>query len=416
MKNVEAAFRRLEQANPEPDPNALLQSIGSPTDATEWSNTMPSDLITIDTTESPSKVDQSRRKWISAAVAVAATALVFAVIPGGPESPYADLTDAQIAQGIVTDDIRSPSEVVHPNATFTITGYGGGYENIDRYAEFTRRTGVENTDVTCSGEGTVVCTWLSSNTISRALGTEPAPASNRFEFEDGLVTAWSGEPTPQWNDFFTWLSDEAAATMFEVNGGNVTLLLDDAALDAWEENVNAFANELAAQAEALNPNEITTALLEGNLEDPSRHIEPGFTWTESTFTGDAEDVTAWTQWVKAIGHQNENVNCSTGTAVIRCTWHVTTMASRALGLEPYTGYEGTYFFNSDNRITAISVGSSDDRLIAEFWTPFMQWLPSDRVSVMFADLSDDSFVPSLTDESIALWEESVNEWVATLEG
>lgn len=46
----------------------------------------------------------------------------------------------------------------------------------------------------------------------------------------------------------------------------------------------------------------------------------------------------------------------------------------------------------------------------------MQWLPSDRVSVMFTDLSDDSFVPNLTDESISLWEESVNEWVATLEG
>jgi hypothetical protein len=305
---------------------------------------------------------------------------------------------------------------VDPDAIFNITAYGGGYEDIDRYAEFPRRIGVENTDVTCSGEGTVTCTWLTSNTISRALGTEPARASDTFEFEDGLVTAWSSQSTPQWNEFFTWLSDEAAATLFEVEGETVTLLLDDAALDAWEENANAFAAEVAARAEALDPSEITQAFLEGTLEDPSRHFEPGFTWNESSFTGDAEDVTAWTQWVEAIGHQNENIDCSTGSPTIRCTWQLTTAASRSLGLDPYTGYEGTYFFNDDNRITTISVGGSPDRLVAEFWVPFVEWLPSDRVSMMFTDLSADSIVPSLTDESIALWEESVNEWVATLDG
>lgn len=413
MNDIDLVFQRLQTSNPEPDPEALVRSLASPHRDIEGT-TMTSDQITVEHQDAPAEPPTTRNPWLTAAVAAGVVVLAFIAIPTTPDSQYASFTDLEIATALAAGQIENPSEVVSEDATLDLTAYTGGHTNLDRLAQLGRHLGVQESDVSCVGDGPVSCTATVTTTISRALGAPSSPVFHTFTFRDGLITSWHQRSDPEWGGFFEWLSDEDIATMFTSDGDDLVLRMDDAALAAWEENVNAYANEVGA--EALNPNEITTAFLEGTLEDPSRHFEPGFTWTESSFTGDAEDVTAWTQWVKAIGHQNENVDCSTGSAVIRCTWVVTTRASRALGLEPYTGYEGSYLFNSDNRITAISVGSSEDRVIAEFWTPFMQWLPSDRVSVMFADLSDDSFVPSLTDESIALWEESVNEWVATLEG
>ena len=245
MNEIDLAFRRLQEANPEPDARALLRSVTSP-ERDIGGRPMQSDQITIESQHREPE-GPTRSRWMAAAVAAIVVVVASIAIPTVTNTPYADMTELEIAEALASGDIERPSEVVAADATFDIGGYAGGYEDIDRYAEFTRRIGVENSEVSCVGTGTITCTWRMTNTVTRALGLTPAFANNELTFGDGLIQAWSAESNLMWGGFFEWLPDDAAATMFTVVDGGIELHLDDAALAAWEENVNAYAEFVAEE-------------------------------------------------------------------------------------------------------------------------------------------------------------------------
>lgn len=247
MSAIDLAFRRLQAANPEPDPQALLRSVTSPERGPEGIP-MTMDQISIESRHEKQEPPTTRRGWLTAAVAALVVVVALVAIPTlNSDSPYADMTDAELATALVAGEVDPVSEIVSPDAVFDIPSYTGGYADIDRYVEFTNRIGNENTDIVCTGSGTVTCNWRMTNTVTRALGLVPAFASNELTFEDGQIVAWSSMSNLQWGDFFEWLSEDAASTMFTVTEGGVEIHVDDAALAAWEENTQGYAASVADQ-------------------------------------------------------------------------------------------------------------------------------------------------------------------------
>ena len=249
MSTIDLAFRRLQDANPEPDPQALLRSVTSPERGPEG-RPMSMDQISTESRPQEQESPTTRRGWLTAAVAALAVVVALIAIPTlTSDTPYADMTDAELATALIAGEVDPVSEIVSPDAEFDIPSYTGGYADIDRYIEFTERIGNENTDIVCTdtGTGIVVCNWRMTNTVTRALGMTPAFANNRLVFEDGQIVGWTSRSNLQWGDFFEWLPADAAATMFTVTESGVVIHVDDTALAAWEENVEAYAASVAGQ-------------------------------------------------------------------------------------------------------------------------------------------------------------------------
>ncbi|MDX1449954.1 MAG: hypothetical protein R3246_12920, partial [Acidimicrobiia bacterium] len=77
MSTIDLAFRRLQDANPEPDPQALLRSVTSPERGPEG-RPMSMDQISTESRPQEQESPTTRRGWLTAAVA--ALAVVVALI------------------------------------------------------------------------------------------------------------------------------------------------------------------------------------------------------------------------------------------------------------------------------------------------------------------------------------------------
>jgi hypothetical protein len=109
----------------------------------------------------------------------------------------------------------------------------------------------------------------------------------------------------------------------------------------------------------------------------------------------------------------QHVTSSGAGIVVRCPHDFNWMGSDELGLGPYTG-DYRYVTVRDGEIVHIDDhGENFAAASAQNWEPFARWVkenyPQD-VAVMYEDESQDGW--RVTEESIRLWKEHIDEYVA----
>ena len=94
--------------------------------------------------------------------------------------------------------------------------------------------------------------------------------------------------------------------------------------------------------------------------------------------------------------------------MVRCTYFISNDLTEALGVGPYSGglFEVT---SEDGRITVVvNVEENRDTMFEEAGQPFVTWV-EERDPEAFQIMDG-----ALTPEALALWEEYVDEFVATV--
>ena len=247
MSNVESAFQRLVNANPEPNPSALVASNRPRTAGSlKGSEHMTTEHMTT-TLEPSAPTPRHRRTWMPAVAAAAAVIVVIAAIPfvsGGNE--FAAMTDAEIATAFLAGEVDEPSDLLAPDAViehrFLPTG------DVDGWFAWREVVGETNSDIHCVGDGEVNCTFTFQLDAAAAQDLGPYPFNSAaFSFEDGLITRFADLTNPNdaardvWNPFFDWLAPELHAQMYQVtDSGQVQPLLSEDALGLWEDQMDSY--------------------------------------------------------------------------------------------------------------------------------------------------------------------------------
>lgn len=113
----------------------------------------------------------------------------------------------------------------------------------------------------------------------------------------------------------------------------------------------------------------------------------------------------------------EALDISSSGTVVQCTFEFHALGSDEIGLGPFTGNS----LDVTVREGEIAAASMDLNFLPEFspqmWEPFAQWVsetyPGD-VTVMYTDSSQS--LERLTEESMALWEQRIREYVEVVKG
>jgi hypothetical protein len=131
-----------------------------------------------------------------------------------------------------------------------------------------------------------------------------------------------------------------------------------------------------------------------------------------------DDMAAWDH-DRAIGWTFDVQDCEVmtgaeGSTPVDCTVLVETDLTRALGLEPATG---TYrvVVNESGQITVSSWTLLDQGGLPAAWIEFQNWMEEnhpDDIEVMYDPAGGASF----SEESVALWDQYNDEYLASLEG
>lgn len=136
------------------------------------------------------------------------------------------------------------------------------------------------------------------------------------------------------------------------------------------------------------------------------------------FTDVFDEMSAWDH-DRAVGWTFENRGCEvlgvdSGSTPVRCTTLVGTDVSRALGLDPAIG---TYrvVVNDSGQITTAAWTMLDPGELQAAEDEFRSWLVEnhpDDIVAMYDPVGD----AYLTEDSVVLWDQYVDEYLASLEG
>lgn len=253
MNNLDHAFQRLVDANPEPSPFTLVASIRSRAAADpKGREPMTPEHVTAILDGPADPVEKRPGNWWRAAAAAAVVA-VFGAVPfladGGQD--VASLTDAEIATAFLSGEVERPSELFAPDAViehrFLPTG------DVDGWYVWRDAIGEVNTDVQCTGEGEVACTFTFQLDAAAAQGLGPYPFNSAsFSFEDGLITRWADLTNPNdaardvWNPFFDWLDPALSDRMYRVaDSGQIRPLFTDESLGLWAAQIDAYISQFS---------------------------------------------------------------------------------------------------------------------------------------------------------------------------
>jgi hypothetical protein len=141
---------------------------------------------------------------------------------------------------------------------------------------------------------------------------------------------------------------------------------------------------------------------------------------EDTIETSVEEHAAFREWQVAIGMFATVTGCSEtpigSTVEVSCTYTHGNAWTDALGVGPFTGSQWDFVI-SGGQIQELQQTFDDSEYSPQAWEVFMQWLrfnhALDRSSMVEAVGSEG--VPILTPESIALWAQYTNEFVASVE-
>jgi hypothetical protein len=233
---------------------------------------------------------------------------------------------------------------------------------------------------------------------------EIVQATTYLEFEQFSPQMWS--PFAYWMDA-NYPAD--ADVMYDDPGRNGFRQTEES-FQLWEQHLPEY---VAAQ--------IAEAFVDAYRElDADRVI--GYLAADADITGMSEVPTPeglrlHLAWLEAIGHQQfEDVCAVTGSSAtgitLRCPYIFHSFGSHELGLGPFSG---SYFDLTVRDGTIVRAAVVDD--LSEFspqmWDPFATWMdanfPADA-DVMYDDASRNG--PRRTEESIQLWEQHIQEYVA----
>ena len=248
MNNLDYAFQRLVDANPEPSPSALVASLQKP----KGREPMTSEHVTAVLDELMDPVKKPPRSWWRA-TAAAAVVLAAAIIPfaSGGESNVASMTDAAVAAAFLTGEVDRPSELFSPDAViehrFLPTG------DVDGWYAWRAAVGEVITEVECTGEAEVTCTFTFQLDAAAAQDLGPYLFNSAsFSFEDGSITRWVDSTNPNdagrevWNPFFEWLDPSLHDRMYRVtDSGQIQPLFTDEALRLWEAQIDAYISQIS---------------------------------------------------------------------------------------------------------------------------------------------------------------------------
>ena len=120
-------------------------------------------------------------------------------------------------------------------------------------------------------------------------------------------------------------------------------------------------------------------------------------------------------WNEAAGFRYIDRECpSASSAVVRCTFAFHALGSDAAGLGPFTGGEWMITVRDGKVVSVEDEHAAESNGFLDIVTDaFTSWLTTnypDDAAVMF--LTGGDFAPRLTEQSIALWEQHVQEYVA----
>jgi hypothetical protein len=249
MSNVESAFQRLVDANPERNVSALVASIGTRTAGHPKGSEHMTTKNVMDRREQPAGPTRSgRRRWIPAVAAAAAVIAVLAAIPFAfdGEKQFASMSEAEIATAFLAGEVEQPSELFSPDAVvehrFLPTG------DVDGWYAWRNAIGESNSDIQCSGDRDVHCTFAFQLEAAAAQDLGPYPFNSAtFTFEDGLIIRWADLTNPNdvtrdiWIPFFDWLAPELHPRMYGVSdSGQTEPLFTDESLQLWRDQMEAF--------------------------------------------------------------------------------------------------------------------------------------------------------------------------------
>ena len=196
MNDIERVFARLRDANPEPDPEALLQTVTAPNPE----GTTPMAIETKTTTDHATtpNVSPDRRWWplAVAAAAVAAVLIAIAAFPGGQAEDGAPvvgqpaaLAPTEIASQWISGTLEDPSAYIADGFSWNNETFTGGPADVGNWYRWLDIVGMRHEDVSCISGSVVTCSFSMSTPDSRAAGRQPtAGYQNTFVFDgEGLV-------------------------------------------------------------------------------------------------------------------------------------------------------------------------------------------------------------------------------------
>lgn len=247
MSNLDHAFRRLQAANPEPSPSALVASIQSrQTGPHPEGREQMTDVMT------RTDPEQAPPRWtlaVAAAVAVVAMVAVGPLVVGGGNE-FASMTDAEVASAFIAGDVDRPSDLFADSAVIEHRFIPDG--EVDGWYEWRRAVGETISHVDCVGDGEVACTFTFQLEAAAVQDLGPYPFNSAsFTFEDGSITRWADLTNPNdaardvWNPFFAWLAPELHERMYRVTAtGQIQPILTPTAIELWETQMASYIAEL----------------------------------------------------------------------------------------------------------------------------------------------------------------------------
>ena len=255
---VDAAFQRLRDANPVPDPTSLRRlgddAAFAPSPTTVRSTPMQTDIEPMAAVREPSA---HRKVFAIVAAAVVALATVGATIAlTRPDTVVADTpvaTAHRFMQAASTFDGDAALAQRSSDAVVDNVGYEAAdlpmlyqaFEILDwQFVED------ECTETPLVDPGTVRCTYTLENAWSRALGVEPVSGSYDFIVTDGLITRMTHnfnypEFSPRvWEVTMAWVSQTYSSDLdllLDTSTPPVARLrLTPEALERWEQVSREF--------------------------------------------------------------------------------------------------------------------------------------------------------------------------------
>ncbi len=434
--------RMVRQANPVPDLTALEPVDASVLDQRRRTEMQTDDRIVVD--REPDKPRTGLLIGIAAAAAIIIGALL--LLQPREEAPVADQPTTTAA---VEPSAASPMEIatafVDAYAAFDIeaaTAYLSPDAIVDIFGDvetwplgrrFLQAHGTQLFIESCEAKGaiSVRCRFDYQALRSDEIGLGPFSSSYfSLTVQDGKITVasmywaymenlWSAQ---MWEPFAAWVGanhPEDGAVMY----ADWPLVGDQAmteeSIPLWEQRSREYVEYVKTSAV-----ETATAFVEAygrfDMDEAFSYLA---TDAELPWPGDVEGTRLYNRVLQAHGFQlllggcGEPASSSPGIRV-RCLFDYHAIRSNEIGRGPF---EGSYFdivVNGERIISAsMNLPWVAKRFADEMWEPFAQWVrenyPED-ILVMYA--SSVQIRESVSEESIALWEQRSREYVEFVNG
>lgn len=241
--SVDAAYEALRRANPEPDPNALRESLkAAPSIPPQVFNSRRDKMTT--TTQAPSPKVKNPNRWLPSL----ATAVVIILVAGflvaranpslfGPATPLEIANEYMEARNAF--DASRAQELINPDAAISDTPIIG-YDELELGYEMLQIYGFQYEPYACEEFGALVrCTYQMTSELQRIVGAPPVEGEFDIFVEEGRIDQlYHGfnfdDFGPNFEAFIDWIGathPESFDQLFREQGAVATPVLTRESLD-----------------------------------------------------------------------------------------------------------------------------------------------------------------------------------------